>query len=283
MLNVLIGTLHCDVFSNLTTCVGYFSDVTYARDRIAQLCRINFCTSFARFFDLSKRRLDRIVIHCVQNREHGAASQFLLTRATHEDKVGPRVWNSVRRRKPEVTFAAEERLSLSARSSASSRDSVPSKNVPYGWERPTWLTIMRARGRAFFCGECRRAPRVGCRRRVDESRAAGKPRSTRSGSGDRRARERPFSGRGREHSRAFGYLYIFCFQPTRVAACLVAVPGSTFLRGTAAFHRARFSVSPLRVLFFFPFLSFSSYVSSPRWLANKRVILSSPAPVTHRG
>lgn len=88
------------------------------------------------------------------------------------------------------------------------------------------------------------------------------------------ARERP--GRGREHSRAFGYLYIFCFQPTRVAACLAAVPGSTFLwHSRLSLHPAPPRVASPRILF-----SFSSYVSS-RWPANKRVILSSPALVIH--
>lgn len=108
---------------------------------------------------------------------------------------------------------------------------------------------MCTRGRAF-CGERRRAPRVGCRRHVDESRAAGKPRQAlfatddeeerrressslweREGGWRLKEKERNIARRG--HSRAFGYLYIFRFQPTRVAACLVAVPGSTFLRHTS--------------------------------------------------
>jgi len=116
---------------------------------------------------------------------------------------------------------------------------------------------MCARGE-LFCGEGRRASRVGHRRHVDESRAAGKRRGRhfagrrrrRTSTGivcrekrererERERREREEGGADREknrgrssggHSRAFGCLYIFRFQPTRVAACLVAVPGSTFLR-----------------------------------------------------
>jgi len=124
---------------------------------------------------------------------------------------------------------------------------------------------MRARGRVFFCGECRRAPRVG-RRRVTLTKVAQLGNRgfaldeewwRRSPHTRERERERETIQQTRVHSRAFGYLYIFCFQPTRVAACLVAVPGSTFLRGTVVsrpLSTARFSVSRLFEFFFFHFL-----------------------------
>jgi len=50
--------------------------------------------------------------------------------------------------------------------------------------------------------------------------------------------------------------------------------------GTSAFSFPTERISPLSRLSRTPVLSFC--VSSPRWTANKRVILSSPAPVTRR-
>lgn len=111
------------------------------------------------------------------------------------------------------------------------------KTVPM--ER-TW-PIMCARERAFLRGTLRLAE-GGRRRHVDESRAAGKPshlveisrkreeETRRLSREKRRKRRAKTETRCTKCSRAFGYLYIFCFQPTRVSACLRAVPGSTFLR-----------------------------------------------------
>lgn len=95
----------------------------------------------------------------------------------------------------------------------------------------------------FFCGECQRTPRVGRRRRVDESRAAGKPRRANFATTTMRTKKKKKKRSGRALACSRISLYILLLQPTRVAACLVAVPGSTFLR------RGRLSRSPPFPLF----------------------------------
>jgi len=99
--------------------------------------------------------------------------------------------------------------------------------------------------------------------------------------GEQTSRRRRWGRRRRrrdreEHSRAHGYLYIFCFFNLHVSPRVSSLFRAQHSCGVAV------SLAPLHspLSRFFGFFShFSSYVSLPRWPANKRIILSSPIAV----
>lgn len=138
-------------------------------------------------------------------------------------------------------------------------------------------TIICARGRMFLFFAGNANGRRGWAAAVALTRVAqlgnrGEQTSRRRRWGRRRRRRRDRE----EHSRAHGYLYIFCFFNLHVSPRVSSLFRAQHSCGVAV------SLGPLRspLSRFFEFFShFSSYVSLPRWPANKRIILSSPIAV----